>query len=134
MKKILFFGLVVGGLSMGCGGEAVQEEDVDVGFDVDELAAIVKPPIMIADPPPAVTATSITINWTDTNAREESYQVFRRSYLGPYKLIASVAKNATSYKDHVQPSTQYHYVVRAQYGSAVSKYSNEVGAKSLPSR
>ena len=70
---------------------------------------------------------AITVNWMDRSAVEDGYAVFRSSSTGVWSQLATLAANATSYRDGaVTPGVSYRYLVRATKDSGYSDSSASV--------
>jgi len=76
------------------------------------------------------TASTITVNWTDNAANEQSYQVYRSSNDNSnFLLRGTLPANATSYIDTgLFANAVYYYKVRAVNLGGNSAYSNEDSA------
>jgi len=78
-----------------------------------------------------VTATStseITLNWNDVSG-ETSYRIERKKVGGAYQEIGTVGANVTNFiASGLDEATLYFFRVRAENGSGLSPYSNEVSA------
>jgi fibronectin type 3 domain-containing protein len=71
---------------------------------------------------------SITLTWTDNSAVEDGYRIWRTNLAGGWEAIATVAPNASSYRDaSVVPDRTYTYRVQALKDGGYSDYS-EVSA------
>ena len=84
--------------------------------------------------PTSLTATAndtstVTLNWTDNSADENSFKIERKSGGSGYSLVATVSTNITTWADSgLTPATTYTYRVRANNGAGNSGYSNEANA------
>jgi len=74
-----------------------------------------------------ISPTQIDLTWKDNANNETGYKVFRRvSGSQDWVLIATLDKNATTYKDGTaQPNTTYIYRVQAYNATGHSGFSNE---------
>ena len=70
---------------------------------------------------------AITVNWMDLSTVEDGYAVFRLNSSGVWMQLASLAANATRYRDAaVMPGVTYRYLVRAMKDSGYSDASASV--------
>jgi fibronectin type 3 domain-containing protein len=76
----------------------------------------------IPPPPPTpsgahatITATSVTLAWTDNASNEQGYRIFRKvGSGGTFNLLVSLPANTTSYLDSgLTPGTEYDYHIQA---------------------
>ena len=81
----------------------------------------------------ALSASQISLSWTDNSQNEDGFRIERRSSGGSYSEITTVAANTTSYPDTgLSAGVTYYYRVRAYNASGNSAYSNEASATTLP--
>jgi hypothetical protein len=73
-----------------------------------------------------VTATSVSLSWTDNSLDEDGFKVERKTGSGNYSEIVSLAPDTVTYSDSgVIPGTTYHYRVQA-FKAGNASYSNEI--------
>ncbi|SHG77987.1 RHS repeat-associated core domain-containing protein [Chryseolinea serpens] len=74
-----------------------------------------------------VAGAGVNLTWTDNNATETGYQVYRSTVPGTgYSLVYTTAANAGAYSDGtVQDGTLYYYKIRAISATSTSSYSLE---------
>ena len=97
-------------------GEAVHSPGpVTMGILSDEGWTTFFPP-----PPPSnltaawMSTSEIDLTWKDNSFSETGFQVERSTDGGPYALLVTAPKNATTYADKTaQPSSAYSYRIRA---------------------
>lgn len=77
-----------------------------------------------------VSASQISISWTDNATNEDGYKIERKTDNGNYILIAIVGANITLYTDvSISANTNYTYRVYAYNSNGNSfNYSNEISA------
>ncbi|MBI5779683.1 MAG: DUF2341 domain-containing protein, partial [Planctomycetes bacterium] len=74
-----------------------------------------------------VTAGSITLQWADNSSNETGFEVWRSMNGVTYTLVATLARNTTSYTDNgLLMSTAYAYQIRVYNGMGTSNYSGSV--------
>jgi hypothetical protein len=65
----------------------------------------------------SVSANKVNLLWRDNSVGEEGFQIWRRTNLGPWELIATVGPNIRKYKDTTATgnatTTSYRYFIRA---------------------
>ena len=83
---------------------------------------------------PTVTATSVTLTWTDNSANETAFHIERATAGGAFGPISAspVGVNVTTVTDTVAANTSYKYRVRAENAGAFSGYSNELPVTTPP--
>ena len=80
----------------------------------------------------AVSASAVTLTWTDNSANETAFAIWRRDSAGTWVRVGVVPPNTTTFTDtNLAPGTTYTYRVRAIGGSVASDWSNEVTVTSL---
>lgn len=73
----------------------------------------------------AKSPTAIDLSWRDNSDNEDGFKIERQPSQGPWREIATVGKNTTSYSDTgLSPSTTYCYRVRTYNAAGASDYSN----------
>lgn len=116
-------GLAVGTYSaqVTVSGDApVVEAVMTVTFEV-VASAPSRPDDLVAR---AESATTIRLDWTDASDNEETFRIERRSsILVPYREVARVDANVTTYTDaSLLPATTYAYQIRACNAAGCSDY------------
>ncbi len=77
----------------------------------------------------AVTANSVTLNWTDNSGKETGYKIERRTHNTGFTQIAAVGSNTTTFTNAgLNANVTYYYRVRAYNNDVNSAYSEEVSA------
>ncbi|MCP4137737.1 MAG: hypothetical protein GY754_42630 [bacterium] len=106
----------------------------DIGNSAySNIADTTTPDVAPADPAGltalAVSASEITISWTDNSGNESGFRVERSPDGSAFTEITTVAANATSYADSgLTPDTAWFYRVRAYNDIGNSAYSNTANA------
>lgn len=68
-------------------------------------------------------ASEVDVTWTDNAQQETGYEIWARKAGGIFKLVGKAAANATSYHvSGLEPSSEYHFKIRAVDGQSRSKY------------
>jgi predicted phage tail protein len=90
---------------------------------------------LVSSPPTApanlsaipISASQITLTWTDQSTSEADFQIERKTGAGgTYAQIGTVGANVTTYSDSgLAEGTTYFYRVRAFNAAGNSAYSNE---------
>jgi FtsP/CotA-like multicopper oxidase with cupredoxin domain/fibronectin type 3 domain-containing protein len=73
-----------------------------------------------------LTATTLSLNWTDNSTNEAGFQVYRSVNGSAYSLRATVGVNITTYTDTVTAGSTYSYQVRAYNISGFSAFAGPV--------
>lgn len=80
-----------------------------------------------------ITATSITVNWTDASSNEAAFAVYRSTDNVTFNYVGAAAENATSFNDTgLTPSTNYFYRVFAVSEGALSAAATVSGSSGVP--
>ncbi|MBI4712221.1 MAG: fibronectin type III domain-containing protein, partial [Planctomycetes bacterium] len=124
---VAFIGsIVVGASAKGC-SNLFRRDEKDAG------ASGVIPQTPTGLTATAISSAQINLSWTDNDAYEQGFEIERKTGIsGTYALVATVARNVTSYSNTtgLSAATAYYYRVRAYYVAPESKsaYSNEASA------
>jgi len=118
----------------------VRAENAGVFSDYSNESSAATPALPVAPSAPTnlvaptVTATSVTLTWTDNSANETAFHIERAIAGGAFAPIGGspVGVNVTTVTDTVAANTAYTYRVRAENTGAFSGYSNELPVTTPP--
>ena len=108
-------------------------DDLRIGSTYAQVA-LPPPPTGPSGLSASVTATTVTLTWTDNATDETAYRVLRAtSPSGPFTEIASLAANTTSHTDTgLTPGTTYYYRVVASNSSGNSSAASTTATPVAP--
>jgi hypothetical protein len=102
---------------------------VSLAFQDPDSNGSVTPATPTALSAQALSATQVSLSWTDNAANETGYKIERRTGAGAYAQIATTGANVTSYEDiALSAQTTYGYRIRATNAAGDSTYGAEATA------
>ncbi len=77
--------------------------------------------------------TQLVLTWADNSSNETGFEIYRKSGVSPYSLLATTLANVTTYTDTgLTAGIDYFYFIRAINAGGLSLASNEVNRALLP--
>lgn len=74
----------------------------------------------------AISGSQINLAWTDNNAGEASYEVYRRKEDGQYILVQTLSPGTETFEDkYLEANTTYYYKLRAVSASGESDFTDD---------
>lgn len=73
-----------------------------------------------------ISATQASLQWNNQNARNDGYEIYRKTGTGDYSLCTTIPGEMTGFTDTgLDPEKEYTYKARATTYQAISEYTNE---------